>query len=349
MVAESEIEEVRRVYAEAERKILSRISNRLKRGKSLDISEWEQQKLTELRTMRRGIENDVIKNLQNFNDDELEKLIRKSYRQGSDQAAASLKKVLDEKVQDSLIQSDERAIRALTQEYQQSLDDTHFRILRQSEDVYRKAVREGAQFVNSGAGTRLEGSQRILNDLANRGVTGFQDSAGRNWSLSSYVEMATRTATGRAQVEGNLNRMHENDVDLVVVSAHAESCELCDPWEGEILSISGDSDEYPSVDDARGEGLFHENCTHNLTAYIEGLTETPEAEPGGEDYEDRQQQRYLERGTRKWKRRQQAAMTDKEQSKADAKVREWQSRLKEFTEEKGRRRKYEREQINQAR
>ena len=86
-----------------------------------------------------------------------------------------------------------------------------------------------------------------------------------------------------------------------------------------------------------------------MTAYIEGLTETPEAEPGGEDYEDRQNQRYLERGTRKWKRRQQAAMTEKEQSKSDAKVREWQSRLKEFTEDKGRRRKYEREQINEAR
>ena len=86
-----------------------------------------------------------------------------------------------------------------------------------------------------------------------------------------------------------------------------------------------------------------------MTTYIEGLTETPEPEEGGDDYEDRQEQRRLERGTRKWKRRQQAAMTDKEQSKADAKVREWQSRLKGFTEEKGRRRKYEREQINEAR
>ena len=86
-----------------------------------------------------------------------------------------------------------------------------------------------------------------------------------------------------------------------------------------------------------------------MTAYIEGLTETPEPVEGKETYEDRQQQRYLERGTRKWKRRQQAAITDKEQSKADAKVREWQSRLKEFTEEKERRRKFEREAINQAR
>ena len=349
MVAESEIAEVRRVYAEAERSVLSRISNRLQKGKSLDISEWERQKLQELRTMRNGIDNDIVKKLNNFNDDKLEQLIQKSYKQGSDQAAASLKKVLSEEVQDTLILSDQRAVRALTEEYQQSLAQTHLRILRQADDVYRRAVREGAQYVTSGAGTRLEGSQRILNDFANRGITGFQDKAGRSWNLSSYVEMATRTATGRAQVEGNINRMQQNNIDLVVVSAHVESCELCDPWEGEILSVSGNNDDYPSVQDARDGQLFHPNCRHNLTAYIEGLTETPEPVEGKETYEDRQQQRYLERGTRKWKRRQQAAMTDREQMKTDAKVSEWQGRLREFTDDTGRRRKYEREQINEAR
>ena len=91
------------------------------------------------------------------------------------------------------------------------------------------------------------------------------------------------------------------------------------------------------------------NCSHNLTAYIPGLTEKPEPVEGKETYEERQQQRYLERGTRKWKRRKNGAMTDKEKRIADAKVSEWQERLREFTDETGRRRKYGREAIEQAR
>ncbi len=95
--------------------------------------------------------------------------------------------------------------------------------------------------------------------------------------------------------------------------------------------------------------MIKPNCAHNLSAYIPGLTETPDPVEGEETYEDRQQQRYLERGTRKWKRRKEGAMTDREQKKADAKVSEWQNRLNEFTDETGRRRKYNREAINEVR
>ena len=91
------------------------------------------------------------------------------------------------------------------------------------------------------------------------------------------------------------------------------------------------------------------NCSHNLSAYIEGLTDKPKPVTGKETYEDRQQQRYLERGVRKWKRRKVGAMTDKEKRLSKSKVSEWQGRLKEFADETGRRRKYNREQINQVR
>jgi hypothetical protein len=71
------------------------------------------------------------------------------------------------------------------------------------------------------------------------------------------------------------------------------------------------------------------------------------ADPGG--YQERQQQRYLERGIRQWKRRQAAAITDRAKQIADDKVVEWDQRMTDFIEETGRRRKKEREQNKRAR
>ena len=350
---EKEISEVRRVYAQAERDLISRIANRLEKDKTATIAQWEVMKLRELRTMNRGIETQIVKKLRNFNEKELGKLIEKAYKEGSDKTVASLNKVMSASdVKSKLINSDIETIEALTKAYKNNMNSTLNRIIRQTDDVYRQAVRKGVEYTTTGAGTRLEGAQKVINEFANRGVSGFRDSAGRSWNLNTYAEMATRTTVSNAQVEGNINRLKQNDINLGVVSAHAESCPICDPWEGQVLALNDAAQretDYPTVADAKNAGLWHPNCSHNLTAYIPGLTEKPEPVEGKETYEDRQQQRYLERGTRKWKRRKNGAMTDKEKRIADAKVSEWQERLREFTDETGRRRKYGREAIEQAR
>jgi len=222
-------------------------------------------------------------------------------------------------------------------------------MIRQADDVYRQAVSRGVNTVLTGSGTRVEGAQRVLNEFANRGVSGFVDKSGRSWNLKTYAEMATRTTAARARIDGSLNRFQQNGEDLVVVSAHAESCPICDPWEGRILSISGRSEEYPSVSEAEADGLFHANCTHNATLWVEGLTTKPEPVDSTDNYEERQQQRYNERQIRKWKRREVAAMTDDEAKKAKNYIRKWQGKQRELLEGTDRYRKYERESITQAR
>ena len=341
-------EEVGRVYAKAERDVITRIANRLKKDKSLSVEQWEVRKLRELQTLRSGIEQSIVKKLDNYNDKELQKVIKELYTDGSKQAIRQMEKFDITDINREFSKIDERAVETYTKALNTSMKSTHLRIVRQTEDIYRQAVSRGVETVLTGSGTRLEGSQRVLNEFANKGVSGFVDKAGRSWNLNTYAEMATRTTSARARIDGSLNRFQQNGEDLVIVSGHAESCPACDPWEGEILSISGDDENYPSVADAEGDGLFHANCSHNLTLWVEGLTEQPETEEGGEDYEDRQQQRYNERNIRKWKRREAAAMTDKEQEKASRKVREWQGKQADFMDDTGRRRKYERESIDTA-
>ena len=348
---EKEFAEVRRIYAQAERDLISRIANKLAKDKTAKISEWEVQKLRELRQLNNGVNLHIVKKLRNFNEKRLGELIEKAYKQGSQSAAADLKKVFDT-VDEQLIGSDIQSIEALTKAFKDNMDSTLDRIVRQSDDVYRQAVRQGVEYTVSGTGTRLEGAQRVVNEFANRGVSGFRDSAGRSWNLNTYAEMATRTATRRAQTEGNINRLTRNEVELGVVGAHAESCPICDPWEGQVLALTqraAREEGYPTVQEADNAGLFHPNCSHNISAYIPGLTEKPEPVSGHETYDNRQQQRYLERGVRKWKRRNVGAMTEAEMRKSKAKVNEWQDRLTEFVHDNDRKRKYNREAINQVR
>lgn len=342
--------EVGRVYAQAERDIIQRVANRLKKDKTLDIRDWEVKKLRELQTLRSGIEKQIVAKLDNFNDEELNDIIQQLYMQGSDSAIDDLNKVYDAgEVVSDFGKIDEATIANYAKALKGNLNGTHLRLVRATDDVYRRAVSRGVETVLTGTGTRIQGSQRVLNEFANKGVTGFVDKSGRSWSLRTYAEMATRTVSARARIDGSLNRFQQNGEDLVVVSAHAESCPLCDPWEGRVLSISGNSEEYPSVAEAEATQLFHANCSHNVTLYIEGLTDKPEPQPGDNLYEERQQQRYLERGVRKWKRREVAAMTDDEVKKAKTYIRKWQGKQRDLLEGTDRYRKYERESITQTR
>ena len=102
------------------------------------------------------------------------------------------------------------------------------------------------------------------------------------------------------------DRMARQGLSLVVISDSPEECPFCAPWEGRIVDTQGASDQYPSLAEAEAEGLFHPNCTHSIGAYIPGVTQ-PKSTRNAAAYQARQEQRRLERGVRKWKRRQAGA------------------------------------------
>ena len=112
-------------------------------------------------------------------------------------------------------------------------------ILRDADDVYRSALTTPVATTVAGATTTRQALRDALTDFAARGVTGFTDRAGRNWTLDAYTEMAVRTGTLNAHRWGYEQTITAAGEDLVMVTGHGYTCPLCAPWQGTVLSLTG--------------------------------------------------------------------------------------------------------------
>lgn len=364
--------EIRRIYMDAEIRLLELIAKRLVSG-SGDVAEWQKEKNNQLAILIRDA-NKIMGGVNRKIPKAIEKIIELAFLAGDKSAVDDLTKALEaikegepvpESIQMALFPDDPDptididgtmatfsgintgAIEALAGATTKTLVDNAVPIVRKVDDIYRQTVLAVVGSPLTGVETRIEATQRILDKFAKNGITTFDGR--RSYNIASYAETATRTAIGQASVQGHINKMVRMGFDLVQVSDHHEECDLCRPWEGKVLSVNGDHPDYKALAEAIRAGLFHPNCGHRLNTYFEGLTTplTNTEDPEGDT--ERQQQRYLERGIREWKRRQALAQTPESKRKADAKVDEWDQRMKEFIEESGRRRKREREQNKRAR
>lgn len=238
------------------------------------------------------------------------------------------------------------------------------RVPRLLEQTYRDAVAAGVREVLGGQVTRLAATQHVLDRLTVLGVRGFRDKAGRNWSLTSYTEMAVRTEAGHQAVQGHMDALLDAGIELVVVSDSPRECPKCRPWEGRVLSLTGQVGTMivPSVTGGRGvrvdvagtlnqarrDGLQHPNCRHSISAYLPGATDLREAQSDPAGYAAGQRQRALERQVREWKRREALALDPAARARAAAKVRALQGQLRDHVARHDLKRLRRREQIDLA-
>lgn len=249
----------------------------------------------------------------------------------------------------------------------EGLEGTNVQVLRSSRDLYRDiSITAGeSSFKDTDTFTRREMAQRQLNDYAQRGIHAVTYRDGRRMPLDSYAEMVGRTTSGHAAIQASLNRYEEYGYDLVRVSSHFRACPLCTPWEGKVLSQSGESEKYPALDEAIDDGLFHPNCAHDINPYFPGVSPEQEIRVDPDErelidehgysnaqqiaYDAQERQRAIERHIRDWKRKESVALTKDDKEACKAKIREWQrEQRKHLKANPFLRRKYEREQVKRA-
>lgn len=200
--------------------------------------------------------------------------------------------------------------------------------------------------------------------LSARGVDTVDYDSGYRNSVEAAVRRATVTGINQTCLKLQWELADLMNSDLVEVTAHAGARPSHAVWQGGIYSRSGKSKKYPAFVKATGygtgAGLGGWNCRHSFYPYFEGTPRTwtgkalaalneKTIEYNGErmtEYEASQKQRYIERQIRRWKR-EQAAMqaAGLPMDEAEAKVREWQEKQRDFTRQTGFKRQYNREQI----
>ncbi|MEU9557986.1 phage minor capsid protein [Streptomyces fumanus] len=350
------------LYEAAESTLIEKIRRALTEGIGSPV--WEQLKLAAVGHLQTALD-EVITALQADASGAIHRAVAEAYTRGAQAAVVELGAVAPTV---AAIPAGAPVVDRLAQAVIADTGPVHLRMLRQSMDAYRDVVARATAAPVLGAQTRRQAAQTALDQFAGRGITGFVDRSGRSWELRSYVEMATRSAVGRAALEAHTDRLAAYGVDLVLVSQAPEECKLCRPWERTILVRTGapgardvevehateDGETVTvrvagSLPEARAAGLQHPNCRHTVSAYLPGVTRIPKAQPSRGTYEDSQRQRYLERQIRKWKRLEAAALDDARRAQARARVRAYQGRVRELVAETGLPRKSHREQLTTSR
>ncbi|WEV41631.1 hypothetical protein OZX57_06475 [Bifidobacterium sp. ESL0682] len=244
----------------------------------------------------------------------------------------------------------QRATDAIRVDLQTELKSIRARILRQQNDIYKLTAAGAATHSVQTNGDPIKvAQQRMMTDLLQHGTTGFTDRAGREWQLSSYVEMAVRTATMRALNEAHLQVMTAAGISLFTVPTHVRTCPLCFAWQGKLLSRTPDPRADATIDEARAHGLFHPNCEHSIVAWHEGDKMQKPREWSKDDermWKASQQQRELERRIRAQKRVLLASPAPEMRSEARKKIRDYRTQLKALTDSTGLLRRPHREQVD---
>jgi len=221
--------------------------------------------------------NELGDNAQAF----VEKELTKQYIAGANQAVEQLKNVgADVGVAEGFNRIHTNAIAALVDDASRAFGESLTGVDRSAQLLLGKISRETLTQKLAegmiGGKARKEVVKVIKGTLQQQGLDALIDKGGNSWTLDRYADMLFRTKAVEARNRGLINRMAENDYDLVQVSSHGAT-DVCGAWEGKILSATGATPGYDTVADAEADGLFHPNCRHAINVLIPSLARQTQA------------------------------------------------------------------------
>lgn len=240
----------------------------------------------------------------------------------------------------------EALIKATTNDMQQA----ETAVLRMANDQYRKAIFNAQVYANSGAGTYEKAVDMATKDMLSRGLNCVEYANGARHTLADYADMAIRTASKRAYLQGEGEKRQEWGITTVIMAKRGNPCPKCLPFVGKVLiddvwSGGKKSDgPYPLMSKAIAAGLYHPRCKDSHTAYFPGISTADdtwtkkELEDIGQANKQEAERQYASRQAEKYERLARYSLDEDNKKQYKQRVREWkkQTETKELTlDEKG--------------
>ena len=351
--------DIAKIFEEIELRLIASLKRNLMHHKAEEIREdrqwtaWQAIKLQNLQKFRRE-NRQIMQEYSDKIDADTRQLMTEQFREGEQEAeevtgaepAASVPDV-------HFFGVNTPKMERLMQDVVQVEQTAETAALRTMDDVYRRTVNRAQLAMAAGETTLTKAIDMAVREFLEKGLNSIVYRDGRHVDIADYVRMVLRTTSTRAQLQGKSKRFAELGYDTVLISQYGGCSETCEPWQGRAYiddvftiwngEINGDSGKsqycgkwFPLLSSAIRGGLFHPNCRHTMSLYIDGVTKIPPPIPAEQIRKQReleQKQRVMERKIRKLKRLEAGTQDPQAVKEYGRKARAAQQELKAFVDE----------------
>ena len=364
------------IYSQIELEIIEKIAEHFNLNEEFINSDyWYFEKLKELG----GLNNETIKLLEEYTGRTKQELLKAMKDIGINAIPIDQLNIATQKgalLNPELIR-DSNIIQNIIKHSYDEIERTFLQLNKTIEEstkqIYKDIITQTYIKTSSGMYSYQEAILESLDDLGNKGISvlEYQSTKGiRRYDVTSAVRRELLCATRGLSAKVNEEVIKETGHHIVRVSNHfgarigdggenytnhawwQEKQFFCWNYDNKATEEEKklpDFMEHCNYGDV--QGIVGINCKHFFTVWYGPLEKDKldyTYEENKEEYEKTQQQRYLESGVRKWKRKQVVANKAQDEEgykKASIKTKEWQDRLIQFTNENNLKRDYTREHI----
>lgn len=351
--------DIAKIFEEIELRLIASLKRNLMRHKAEEIREdrqwtaWQAIKLQNIQKFRRE-NRQIMQEYSDKIDADTRQLMTEQFREGEQEAEAVAGAESAASVPDvHFFGVNTPKMERLMQDVVQVEQTAETAALRTMDDVYRRTVNRAQLAMAAGETTLTKAIDMAVREFLEKGLNSIVYRDGRHVDIADYVRMVLRTTSTRAQLQGKSKRFAELGYDTVLISQYGGCSETCEPWQGRAYiddvftiwngEINGDSGKsrycdkwFPLLSSAIRGGLFHPNCRHTMSLYIDGVTKIPPPIPAEQIRKQReleQKQRVMERKIRKLKRLEAGTQDPQAVKEYGRKARAAQQELKAFVDE----------------
>lgn len=343
--------EIADIFAKIELRLIASLKRNLKRHKSEEVDygfswpAWQAEKLRNVERFRRQNQA-IISEYAPVIDADVEDLIREEYDQGVEAET--------EPDTQNFFGVDRRRVDSLVEDVNKNLHEAESSSLRMMDDVYRQTIYRAELAASTGSVTMEQAVDLAAKDFLAAGINCIQYRNGRLVNIATYAEMAIRTSSLRSYLRGAADQRAALGIDTVLVSQYGACSDTCLPWQGrvyiddvwgsfdgEITGARGKSRNgkwYPLLSTAVESGLFHPNCRHTLSTWIEGVNRMPKPLDARKIQETavlEQKQRRMEAKIRRLKRLAEGTLDSDKAKEYRRKARAAQAELRAYITDNG--------------
>lgn len=333
---QQEAETIDSVYIDLEAQLMQNIARHLRDwDKPIDTDRWLMQKLSEIGKLNK--ENiKIIAQMSGISQTAAERMLFEAAEEAVKMMEPGFRYMARQGLIDSVVEADKsknvkQVMKNLQKQAKDSLNLTNTTMLHKTQEAFKSLIQntaeEALKILNSntaaaitGAEARQQALRKTIRQFNDKGITGFVDKSGRNWTPEAYVNMCMRTTSGSVANEVQTARCEDMGVNLIQIDSHSGARPKCAKDQGKIFSLdntSGTTEDlngrkiryYPWNSSSYGEpdGILGINCGHHKFPFVPGVNiqrhfPTEDMDANNRLYKQTQVQRALERDVRKQKR-----------------------------------------------